>query len=699
MMKTDQWMAAPLAALIAGLLLTGCGSEPSGPAEPAQVESGAAEAVSVPKIGAWGIETEGLSAQVSPGNDFFTHVNAGWLERAEIPAGFSRFGSFTELSLEAEEHVERIIAEAARAIADPGDPRQQIGDLYAAYLDTATIEAGGLEPIRATLEELIALDSHEQIARWMGRRGTSSLVGLGVTQDAGNPERYIVQIGQSGLGLPDREYYERDDDPFPSHRAAYVDYIEATFDRAGIDDARQRAEAVLALETAIASNHWTRVQRRDRQANYNLMTRAELLEFAPGFTWEAFLEERQVGDIEELVVATDAAIAANAQLFAETPAKTWAAWHAFHWINNHAPLLSAEFEQAHFGMFDQRLRGVEEQRQRDKRAIQFVSGRLGELVGQVYVQRHFPPEYRAQMEDLVEYLRRAFAERLETLEWMDDETRTEAEAKLAAFNPKIGYPDRWRDYSSVEIDPNHLIESVDALGEWAWQDSISRLDDPVRDWEWFMTPQTVNAYYSSTRNEIVFPAAILQPPFFDPFADPAVNFGAIGGVIGHEMGHGFDDQGSRSDAGGVLRNWWTDDSRAQFEQRTTALVEQYNQFSPLEGMNVNGALGLGENIGDLGGLSIALHAYRMYLDDHHDSEAPVLDGFTGEQRFFMAWAQVWRNLYTEEALRSQLINGPHSPPSYRVNGVVRNIDAWYEAFDVGPNDELWLPPESRVSIW
>jgi len=696
-MNRIYWMAA----LAAGMIVAGCDSDRT---EPESTAAGAedaavAEVAGSARIGAWGIDTGGLSAEVGPGNDFFAHVNAGWLERAEIPAGFSRFGSFTELSLEAEERVEQIIAEAAAADASPGDPRQQIGDLYAAYLDTETIEARGIEPIRATLAELIALDSHEQIAHWMGRRGTSSLVGLGVTQDAGNPERYIVRVGQSGLGLPDREYYERDDEPFPAHRAAYVDYIESTLERAGIDRARERAEAIMALETAIAANHWTRVQRRDRQANYNLMTREELAEFAPGFAWDAFLEARQVGEIEELVVATDAAIAANAELFAETPPETWAAWHAFHWVNNHASLLSSEFEQARFEMFDQRLRGVEEQRERDKRAIQFVSGRLGEVVGQVYVQRHFPAEYRAQMETLVEYLRRAFAERLETLDWMDEETRVEARAKLAAFDPKIGYPDRWRDYSTVEIDAARLVESVDALAEWGWQDSISRLGEPVRDWEWFMTPQTVNAYYSSTRNEIVFPAAILQPPFFDPFADPAVNFGAIGGVIGHEMGHGFDDQGSRSDADGVLRNWWTDQSRAQFEQRTAALVEQYNQFSPLEGMNVNGALGLGENIGDLGGLSIALHAYSLYLEDHHDGQAPVLDGFTGEQRFFMAWAQVWRNLYTEEALRSQLINGPHSPPQYRVNGVVRNIDAWYEAFDIGPDDALWIAPEERVSIW
>lgn len=652
-----------------------------------------------PRLGDWGIETAHISDSTRPGDDFFTFVNAGWLEKSEIPAGFSRFGSFTELSLAAEQLVNEIIAEAAAASAEAGDARQQIGDLFASYMDTTRIEERGLEPIRQELDQLLEIDSHAEAARWMARPGTHSIVALFVSQDAGNPDRYLVHLRQSGLGLPDREYYERDDAPFPGHREAYLDYIAATFERAGIDRGAERAATIMALETRLAANHWSRVEQRDRQANYNLMTRAELQEFAPEFPWDAFLGERSVNDIEELVLGTDAAVRANARLFAETPVETWASYHAFHWINNHAAQLPAEFEQAHFEMFQRRIGGVEEQRERELRAIQFVSGRLGELIGQVYVERHFPPEYRAQMETLVEYLRRAFAERLATLEWMDDETRAEAKAKLAAFTPKIGYPDRWRDYSDVAIEADDLIGNSRRLSDWSWADSLARLDEPVREWEWFMSPQTVNAYYSSTRNEIVFPAAILQPPFFDPFADPAVNFGAIGGVIGHEMGHGFDDQGSRSDADGVLRNWWTDASRKQFEARTGVLVDQYNQFEPLPGMNINGALALGENIGDLGGLAIAHHAYRLYLADNHDGRAPEIDGYSGDQRFFMAWAQVWRNLWTEEGLRSQLINGPHSPPRYRVNGVVRNLDAWYEAFDIGPDHALYIPPEQRVSVW
>ena len=687
----------------ASLILAACGpaEQNDGAATPGSAERAQATDRARPaaRIGDWGVDTSTVSDSVEPGDDFFTFVNADWLERSEIPAGFSRFGAFTELSLEAEERVAEIIADAAEADAEPGDPRQQIGAMHAAYMDTDRLDVLRLEPIRESLDQLVALESHEEVARWMARPGTASITGVYVTLDSGNPERYLVHLGQSGLGLPDKDYYQREDEPFPDHRAAYIDYIEATFERAGIDDARARAERIMALEVKIAEAHWTRVQRRDREANYNLMRVAKLEEFAPGFDWDAFLDERELGDIEEVVVATDSAIEELAALFAETPVDAWADYQAFHWINNHAPLLSAPYARAHFELFSKRLNGVEEQRPREKEAVQFVSSRLREQVGKVYVERHFPPEYRDQMLDLVGYLRQAFDERLNTLDWMDDTTRAEALAKLEAFAPKIGFPDRWHDYSSVAISADELIGNIRRLREWQWQDSLAKLDEPARDWEWFMSPQMVNAYYSSTQNEIVFPAGILQPPFFDPHADPAVNFGGIGAVIGHEMGHGFDDQGSKSDADGVLRNWWTDISRENFEALTAQLVEQYNQFEPIEGMNVNGELTLGENIGDLGGLAIAYHAYHTYLDEHQGGEASVLDGHTGDQRFFMSWAQVWRNLQTEESRRSRLINDSHSPPKYRVNGIVRNMDTWYEAFDIGPDDELWLPPEHRLSIW
>lgn len=707
-MKANRWIAAGAMALV----LSACG--PAGePAEPAAGQTAAAPAsepapspapeadaaVESARIGDWGIDVAEVSDTVAPGDDFFRYVNEGWLQRSEIPAGFSRFGAFTELSLEAEDRVAAIIAEAGETEADPGSPLQQIGAMHAAYMDTDRIEALGLEPIRTELDALLGLDSHEAVVRWMARRGTGSVVGAWVTLDSGNPERYLVHLGQSGLGLPDKDYYVREDEPFPGHRDAYVDYIAATFERAGIDAPRERAEAVMALETAIADAHWTRTQRRDREANYNLMTVAELEAFAPGFAWDAFLAERQLGDIEEVVVGTDEAIRALAALVPETPVRTWASWHAFHWINNHAPLLGDAYADAAFQLYQRRINGVEEQRPRDKRAIRFVSGRMGEQVGKVYVARHFPPESRDQMLELVGYLRQAFDERLNELDWMDDETRAEALEKLAAFTPKIGYPDQWHDYTSVEIRRDDLIGNVERLAEWSWRDSLAKLDEPARHWEWFMSPQTVNAYYSSSRNEIVFPAGILQAPFFDPNADPAVNFGGIGAVIGHEMGHGFDDQGSKSDAEGVLRNWWTEGSRERFERLADQLVAQYDRYEPIEGMNINGRLSLGENIGDLGGLAIAHHAYRMYLDEHHGGEAPVLDGTTGDQRFFMAWSQVWRNLQTEDSLRSQLVTGPHSPARFRVNGIVRNMDAWYQAFDVGEDAELYLPPEERLSIW
>lgn len=652
------------------------------------------------RLGNWGIETAHISDSVQPGDDFFTYVNSGWLESSVIPPGYSRWGAFSELGLEAEGHVEDLIHRLDEGKLDAGETGRQVGNLYHSYMDTETLEARGLEPIRETLNALLAIESHEEAARWMGRPGTASIVGAYVTLDQGNPERYVTYLRQSGLGLPDRDYYTRDNAPFPAHREAYRDHIAATFTRAGIDQAEARADAVLALETRLAENHWTRVQSRDRQANYKLMSVAELAGQAKGFPWSIFLGERGLGDIEELVVSTNTAIIANSQLFAETELADWASWHAFHWIDNHAPLLSREYEQAHFEFYSKRLGGVDEQRSRDKRAIEFVNSRLGELVGAFYVKEHFPPEYREQMLELVEYLRRAFAERLDELPWMDDETRVEAHRKLAAFLPKVGYPDQWHDYSSIQVVADDLIGNSQRIGEWRWNDMLSKLGSPVRAWEWGMTPQTVNAYYSSTQNEIVFPAAILQPPFFDPHADPAVNFGGIGAVIGHEMGHGFDDQGSRSDAKGVLRNWWTDASREQFEARTSRLVEQYNGFEPLEGMHVNGALTLGENIGDLGGISIAHHAWQLYLKDHSDGQAEVLDGYTGEQRFFMSWAQVWRNLWaSDEALRNRLVNDPHSPAEYRVNGVVRNVDAWYEAFDISEEDDLYLAPEERVKIW
>ena len=698
-----------LGGVCAALLLAACSEPVDAPAENTEdTASGAAMtdgtsgtdtvmADADPRLGEFGVETQHISETVDPGDDFFTYVNEGWLETAEYPPGFSSLNGFTELYLETEARIEEIIQRSANGNPAPDTPEYQIGTLYNDFLNTDRIEELGLTPLQADIDGILASETHEDIARWFGRPSQMSMFSMGVTIDPGDPTRYVISTGQAGLGLPNRDYYLREDDPFPGHREAYVDYMTGLFDRAGIDNGRERAEDILALETAIAEIHWDRAQVRDRIANYNLMTVDELIEFAPGFDWRAFLEEEDVAGQEEIIVNTDTAVQALAQLFSETPVETLRSYLAFHFIDNHTAMLPEAYDTASFEFYGRRLNGTEEQRPRELRAVQFVNGQLGELIGQVYVEEHFPPEYREQMTDLVEYLRRAFADRLETLEWMDDETRAEAFDKLEAFIPKIGYPTQWRDYSSIEMEPGQLIANSNAVGDWGRADSRSRLGGPIRQWEWFMSPQTVNAYYSSQRNEIVFPAAILQAPFFDPHADMAVNFGAIGGVIGHEMGHGFDDQGSRSDGTGLQRNWWTEFARNEFESRTAVLEEQYNGFCPIEGDCVRGAQTMGENIGDLGGLSIALHAYRMYLEDHGGGEE--IDGFTPEQRFFMGWAQVWRGIQTEDSMRNRLITGVHSPNQYRVNGVVRNMDAWYDAFGVTEEDALYLAPETRVSIW
>jgi endothelin-converting enzyme/putative endopeptidase len=696
-----------LGGVCAALLLAACSEPVDAPAEntddtATEMTDGAsgtdtAMAGAEPRLGEFGVETQHISETVDPGDDFFTYVNEGWLETAEYPPGFSSLNGFTELYLETEARIEEIIQRSANGNPAVGTPEYQIGTLYNDFLNTDRIEELGLTPLQADIDGILASETHEDIARWFGRPSQMSMFSMGVTIDPGDPTRYVISTGQAGLGLPNRDYYLREDDPFPGHREAYVDYMTGLFDRAGIDNGRERAEAILALETAIAEIHWDRAQVRDRIANYNLMTVDELIEFAPGFDWRAFLEEEDVAGQEEIIVNTDTAVQALAQLFSETPVETLRSYLAFHFIDNHTAMLPEAYDTASFEFYGRRLNGTEEQRPRELRAVQFVNGQLGELIGQVYVEEHFPPEYREQMTELVEYLRRAFADRLETLEWMDDETRAEAFDKLEAFIPKIGYPTQWRDYSSIAMEPGQLIANSNAVGDWGRADSRSRLGGPIRQWEWFMSPQTVNAYYSSQRNEIVFPAAILQAPFFDPHADMAVNFGAIGGVIGHEMGHGFDDQGSRSDGTGLQRNWWTEFARNEFESRTAVLEEQYNGFCPIEGDCVRGAQTMGENIGDLGGLSIALHAYRMYLEDHGGGEE--INGFTPEQRFFMGWAQVWRGIQTEDSMRNRLITGVHSPNQYRVNGVVRNMDAWYDAFGVTEEDALYLAPENRVSIW
>lgn len=652
-----------------------------------------------PMLGKWGIETRHISASVAPGDDFFTYVNEGWIEQAQFPPGMPRMDSFTEVFLRTESQIQDIIKELLADADKRGPEGEQLANLYISYMDVARLDSLGLKPLQTELDAVLATKTPDEIARWMARPLHDSVIAIGVDLDQKAPDHYTLYLGQSGLGLPGREFYLSDDAPFPAMRKAYGDYIEGLLSRAGIDRPAERASDILSFETELAQRHWTPEQKRDRLKNYQPMSREELMAFAPGFDWQAFLDESEVGGQDRIIVTSDTAIKESAALMARTPLDVLRSYLAFHFINNQAPYLSKAYQEAHFDFFKRTLYGIEEQRPRELSALEYVSANLGEVLGRLYVDRHFPEQNKAKMEQYIHYIREAFRQRIEQSSWMDAATKKEAFAKLDGFIAKIGYPDRWQDFSSVVIEPDDLLGNNRRIQDWYINDALAKLGKPRRHWEWGLDPQVVNAYYSASRNEIVFPAAILQPPFFDPSADPAVNFAAIGAVIGHEMGHGFDDQGSRSDGAGVLRDWWTKDSREHFEAQTRLLVDQYSVYEPLAGTNIKGELTLGENIGDLGGLAIAYHAYQSFLADQYNGEAPVLDGLTGDQRFFLSWAQLWRGIQTDDFLRSKLLTGPHSPGAYRVNGVVRNMDAWYEAFDVTPEHELYLAPEQRISIW
>ena len=655
-----------------------------------------------PELGSFGIELANKDTSVRPGNDFNRFANGQWYDNFELRDYQTRFGSFNELSDRAEEQV-RVIIEELQQRTDlvPGSNAQKIRDFYASYMDTAARDAAGIAPLQPVLDRIAAIDDRDELVAAFGRSnrdGSASPVSVGIGLDRKDPNRYLVGIGVGGLGLPDRDFYFNPAPRFVQIREAYVAHIATMLGFAGKADARARAEAVMALETAMAQHHWERAALRDRERTYNLTTLEQLREQFPGYDWTAHFESQGFATPAEVNVTTPSAVGPILELVRDTPISTWRDYLAFHAIDNHAPLLSSEIDNASFAFNGTVLSGQRAQRELWKRGVALVGGMggLGDAVGQLYVERHFQPEAKAAMDLLVENLRTALRQHIDQLDWMGPATKAEAYKKLESFRPKIGYPSEWRDYSSVNIVPDNLMANILALREFNVRDQNGRLGTVPDREEWFMTPHTVNAYYNPVFNEIVFPAAILQPPFFDLHADPAVNYGAIGGVIGHEMGHGFDDQGSRSDWQGIQRNWWTDEDRARFEARTAALVAQYNQFCPLEGHCVNGQLSLGENIGDLAGLSMAWTAYQLSLGG---KEAPVIDGVTGAQRFFLAWAQIWKSKHREEALINQIRVGPHSPPEFRINGVVRNIDAWYEAFGVQPGDALYLPKEERVRIW
>lgn len=697
-------MTKTLLALGLGLAL----AAPYGAAQSAQSTASAPATGPAPataaraQLGSFGIELGNRDMTVQPGDDFNRHANGTWYDNYVLKDHETRFGSFNELSDRAELQVKAIIEElAARSDLAPGSDEQKIRDLYASYMDAAARDAAGITPIRPILDRIAAIDSQAELTAAFGRAGmdgSAAPVGGGVGLDRKDPNRYLVGVGVGGLGLPDKDFYLNPDARFVQIRAAYIDHIERMLGFAGVADARRRAEAVMALETGLARQHWDRAALRDREKTYNLTSFDALQSQFPGYDWSAHFSAQGIGIPAEVNVTTPSAVGPIVEIIGKTPLETWRDYLTFHTVDNHAPLLSTGIDQAAFAFSGTVLSGQRAQRELWKRGVSLVGGMqgLGDAVGRIYVARHFKPEAKVAMDALVENLRKALRQNIENLDWMGEATKVEAFKKLESFNPKIGYPTEWRDYSSISIVPGDLMANVLALRRFYTNDQNRRLGTvPDRD-EWFMTPHTVNAYYNAVFNEIVFPAAILQPPFFDVNADPAVNYGAIGGVIGHEMGHGFDDQGSRSDWQGIQRNWWTDEDRARFDARTKALVEQYNRFCPLEGHCVNGQLALGENIGDLGGLSMAYTAYRMSLGG---KEAPVLEGLTGDQRFFLAWAQIWKSKSREEAMINQVRVGPHSPPQFRINGPLRNLDAWYKAFNVTPDDELYLPEEERVRIW
>ncbi|WP_026918212.1 M13 family metallopeptidase [Gordonia shandongensis] len=650
-----------------------------------------------------GIDLEWMDDSVRAADDLYTHVNGRWLASHQIPGDRSIDGAFHVLRDNAEADVRAIVEECADRESAPGTPAQKIGDLYASFMDVERIEELGVTPIAADLAAIDAVSSTSDLVRTMGalqRDGVGGLFGFYVDTDARASDRYLVHIVQSGLGLPDESYYREDN--HAETREAYRAHLATMLDLAGRDDAATRADAVFALETAIAAAHWDVVRRRDAEASYNLRTLTEFTDAAAGFDVDAWLAGIGAGDeFAEVVVGQPSFVEGAAALVAAQPLDAWKDWLTWRLIRSAAPYLSSAFVDANFAFYGRTLTGAEVIRDRWKRGVGFVEHAAGFAVGELYVERHFPPEAKARMDELIANLVEAYRRNISDLEWMTPATRERALAKLDAFTPKIGYPATWIDYASLEVDRTDLVGNSRRAAAFETARELAKIGDPVDRDEWFMTPQTVNAYYNPGMNEIVFPAAILQPPFFDPHADDAANYGGIGAVIGHEIGHGFDDQGAKYDGDGNLVDWWTDDDRTEFGTRTAALAAQYAEFTPHgldEKYKVNGEFTLGENIGDLGGLSIALVAYEIAVAASGQTP-PVIDGLSGVQRVFFSWAQIWRTKTRDEEAVRRLSIDPHSPPEFRCNGVIRNVDAFYEAFDVAPGDALYLAPEERVRIW
>lgn len=660
----------------------------------AQHSHGMAGAAHSP-FGAWGFDLAGRDTSVKPGDDFNEYANGTYLRTTEIPADKSRFGPFDVLYENAQSQLKSSIETSA---ANPANENaRKVGALYASFMDEAKIEQLGATPLAADLAAVKAVTDHAGMARLMGESHSGfggSLFGIDVFEDLKNPNLNSAYLGQGSLGLPDRDYYLKPD--FAAQREAYLAYLTTTLTAIGWADPAKTAADILAFETKVADKQWTTVERRQIDKLYNPAKASDLATLAPGFDWAGFLAGAQVSDVDTLVLMENTAIPAIAQVFADTPIETLKAWQAFNVVDQASPYLSKAFVDARFDFRGKTLRGQPENRPRWNRGVALVDSQLGEVLAQEYVRLHFPASSKAQMEALVGNIRDAMTERLKTLDWMSEPTREQALYKMSKFGVKIGYPDKWRSYDGLELRADDLYGNVERSSAFEWAYKRGKIGKPVDPLEWGMTPQTVNAYYNPPRNEIVFPAAILQAPFFDPNADPAVNYGGIGAVIGHEITHGFDDQGRKSDGDGVLRDWWTPEDAARFEARAKVLGDIYDKLEPIPGVHVNGDLTMGENIADLGGLLLALDAYHKSLNGQ---PAPVIDGLTGDQRVFLGWAQVWREKSREAALKEQLTTDPHSPGPVRAATSPRNIDAWYAAFGVSPDQKEYIAPEARARIW
>ncbi|NOZ41627.1 MAG: peptidase M13 [Alphaproteobacteria bacterium] len=674
-------------------LLGSCSAE-----KPASTKKAATKQV-VHKLDS-GILTKNMDRSVKPGDNFFAYVNGTWLKNYVIPDDKASFGNFAMLYEKSQAAVKGIIEQAAKANDKKGSNQQKVGDLYKSYLDMAKRNELGITPLKTIFNNIDGLANRKALDVYFAksvRSGFGAPFAFFIDGDAKDPTRYAVYNFQSGLGLPDREYYLKKDKKSVKIRAEYLAYMTKMLTLSGLKNAAHKAAAIMKLETKLATVQWTKEANRDAVKTYNMRSRAALVKMMPDFNWTGYFTAFGTPDIKKMVISQPSYFKALNGIIKKTSLETWKDYFKWSTINHMAGYLDAALDQQNFDFYSKTLRGIPKQRPMWKRAVSVVNRNLGEVVGKVYVAKYFKPEAKARMLVLVGNLTKAYKNSIKKLDWMGKETKVKALEKLSKFTAKIGYPDKWRDYySALDIEPNDLFGNVVRSHQTSHDREIKKLGGPIQRYLWYMNPQTVNAYYNPSMNEIVFPAAILQPPFFGMSTDDAVNYGAIGGVIGHEIGHGFDDQGSAYNGDGALKNWWTAKDKAAFKKRTDALVAQYNGFKVFKDLHVNGQYTLGENIGDLGGLTIALKAYHLSRDG---KPGPVIDGFTADQRVFIGWAQAFMGKMREKAARQRIATDPHSPSKFRVNGVVRNIPAFYKAFDVKPGDKLYLAPKDRVKIW